>query len=108
MNEDLISALDSITWYNGLAEPLIEIKKMVEKDEFQDGYSILRPNTDIFNDGQFEIFWMLLVELFGECGTSPRSGWLLKENKDKIIKFINDITKTYAEAEERENIKEED
>lgn len=96
--EKLLSALESITWYNGLYEPLLEIKKrLLDKT---DNNNFLRPNDiDYFNDLQFEIFWMMLVVLYGDYGTSPRSGWLEMANKNSIIAFIDEITKTGQEDE---------
>lgn len=91
MNEaDLIDVLDCIVYYNGLDKPLLEIKKIILKTP----KNILKPEDEIFKDEQFEIFWMMLVLQFGDYGTSPRSGWLEIKNKDKIIKFIDDITKS--------------
>ena len=52
---------------------------------------------DYGNYEQFQVIWMILVELFGNCGTSPRSGWLEMKNKDRIIKFIDSITRTSRE-----------
>lgn len=60
---------------------------------------MLRPKEENFNDSQFEIFWMMLVLQFGDYGTSPRSGWLEMDNKNEIIKFIDDITKISLEGE---------
>ena len=95
---DLIDTLNSIVWYNGLYEPLLEIKRIIlETPEFKYN-NMLRPKGEIFKDCQFEIFWMILVVQFGDYGTSPRSGWLDMSNKDKIIDFIDDITKLSLEG----------
>lgn len=105
MNEKLINILDSITWYNGLNEPLWKLKKELyycddNEKIFSFDESLKNKYTDEY-DNQFEIFWMILVLLYGDYGTSPRSGWLYANNKDKIIKFINRITKTALEEENR-------
>lgn len=98
MNEDIIEVLNAIVWYNGLYEPLLEIKKIIlETPKFEYNH-MLRPDGGYFEANQFEIFWMMLVLKFGDYGTSPRYGWLEMENKDKIIKFIDDITKLSLEG----------
>ena len=98
MNEDIIYVLNAIVWYNGLYEPLLEIKKIIlETPKFEYNY-MSRPDGGYFEDDQFEIFWMMLVLKFGNYGTSPRYGWLEMENKNKIIKFIDDITKLSLEG----------
>lgn len=92
MNRDLMEILNTIVWYNGLSDSLLEIKKIIlETPKFEYNH-MLRPKGNDFDDNQFEIFWMILVLQFGDYGVSPRSGWLEMENKDKIIKFIDDIT----------------
>ena len=92
MEENLIAVLDCIVWYNDLYKPLLEIKKMILKNSEFEYNHLLRPEGEDFKDDQFEIFWMMLVLQFGDYGTSPRSGWLEMNNKDKIINFIDSIT----------------
>lgn len=94
---NMYEILDSITWYNGIYEPLLKIKEIIivyDEDKF---IHVLRPEEGIFKDEQFEIFWMMLVLQFGDYGTSPRYGWLEMNNKTKIIAFIDKITKTGQE-----------
>lgn len=93
-------ALDSITWYNGLAPVVfswIELK--------DDGYSIGCPNnygapegwseSDV---GQLQLFWMCAVEMFGDYGTSPRFGWIT--DVAGFRKWILDITKIWRSSED--------
>jgi len=99
-------ALDSITWYNGLAPVVfswIELK--------DNGYSIGCPKnygapgdwseSDI---SQLQVFWMFAVEMFGECGTSPRFGWIT--DVAGFRKWILDITQIWRSSEEYEGPKE--
>lgn len=101
-----IQALDSITWYNGLAPVVfswIELK--------DNGYSVRCPNdygapegcseSDV---GQLQIFWMYAVVMFGEYGTSPRFGWIT--DVAGFRKWIMDITKTWRSSEEYEGPEE--
>ena len=102
--EKLINALDSITWYNGLAEIIVEWK---DEHYFDARTYGLNWNWDTFESydqetrSQLQVIWMICVELFGNYGTSPRSGWIEPENKDDFYKFIDDITETYREYETR-------
>lgn len=103
MKKDILDILDSITWYNGIGESLIKLKEDLIKQNDNGNYLIIDHNLEYknkeFADEQFEIFWMMLVLLYGDYGTSPRSGWLEIKNKDKIINFIDKITKTTQEEE---------
>lgn len=97
-----LDALDSVTWYNGLAE---EIVKWTEPGYFDEEHGFLNwkwkkfRNFDLETQHQLEVIWIIAVELFGECGTSPRSGWI--ENKADFYEFCHYITQTYREAKER-------
>lgn len=98
--DKLIDILDGITWYNGIFDPLFEVKNMLTGTKEFENNNMLRPKGEQFEDEQFEIFWMMLVLLFGDYGTSPRSGWLEIENKDEIIEFIDSITRTARNEKE--------
>lgn len=90
--KDFMYALNSIVWYNGLTD---EIKKWKDKDYLVDNTF---PQT--FNDvkiiiqkdyyAQLQVFWMLCVLLFGDYGTSPRTGWI--EQRERFEKFIDELT----------------
>lgn len=100
--EDLIDALDSVTWYNGLAEPILLWK--TEGYLKDDGF-LLSWDWDKFNSfskedrAQIQVIWMICVELFGDCGTSPRTGWIEKKNREEFFRFIDDITATYRDSD---------
>lgn len=85
----LIDALDSVTWYNGIAEDVLKWKKLPK-----DSHGILCPGG-FYDAPGLEVIWMICVCLFGDYGTSPRSGWI--ENVDSFYEFIDDITKTQRE-----------
>lgn len=93
MNDDFIEVLNSIVFYNGLYEPLLEIKNIIlETPKFEHNH-MLRPRGQYFDDNQFEIFWMMLVLQFGGYGISPRSGWLDMKYKKEIIEFYDNFVK---------------
>ena len=49
--------------------------KLFDEDEY----------VETFNE-RYSMFWQMLVEMFGNCGTSPRTGWI--ENRDECADFL--------------------
>lgn len=102
----LIDAIDSVTWYNGLAEIIVKWKNEDYFVRFGDSSFSWNWNTfnsyDIETRSQLQVIWIICVELFGECGTSPRSGWILMKNKEEFYKFIDRITETYITIRQEE------
>lgn len=96
--ENMQHALDSVTWYNGLAEYVLKWKEPGYLEEIS-GFLVARRWSTMGEDGlQLEVIWMICVELFGDCGTSPRSGWI--EDKEGFFNFIDKITETYRDSKE--------
>jgi hypothetical protein len=97
--EDLLDALDAVVWYNGIGEIVNAWGKLdpMEKSGFimpeyhEHGF-------DEWTTNQLEVLWMIAVRLFGDYGTSPRSGWI--EDIDGFRKFCHRITQTDREAGE--------
>ena len=109
--EQLIDALDSVTWYNGLAEYILKWKKTPLLKTHDDYPNWLSPKAEFFyswpegGKEQLQVIWMICVILFGDYGTSPRSGWI--EKKDEFYQFLDDITRTWRESDEYEEAEEE-
>lgn len=118
-NIKLLDALNSWFWYNGLLEEnsdeligfenisrpkydenclilkLISILRETEDDiltlsSLEEKYNIDMSSTD----KELNVLWILLVEMFGSCGTSPRTGWIEKR------KDCADFLETIVEIEE--------
>lgn len=97
MRQSLLEALQSVVWYNGLAEEIYSWKGI----EPNIGYypTITQTYFDKYQHGEYseasmaelQHFWMICVELFGECGTSPRFGWI--EDIDSFKTFIDLLTR---------------
>lgn len=51
-----------------------------------------------------DIIYGFLVIMYGDYGTSPRSGWFDGENAKCISKCIYDLTQAYKEMEEIEDV----
>lgn len=93
----LMEALDGIIWYNGFYEQMQHWEALIDQAE-RNGEWVRRPEFPEDMSEQLEIFWMLLVLLYGNYGTSPRSGWI--EDLVGARRFIRRICKTSREAEE--------
>ena len=94
MLDKILNALDSVTFYNGLAEDVVSWKDLEPNDynSISAPDNIVIPKTE--HDYQLQVIWIILVEMFGDCGTSPRSGWLYTNNREEVNEFIDKITYT--------------
>lgn len=111
-NSTILQALQDIVFYNGLSEQLkvarehlLQVQQKI-KDGAAVGFDTVvslgtsrpdslcsfdsRGNSNDFE--QFEIFWMLLVLMFGDYGTSPRYGWINPEQISDAVLFIDWLT----------------
>lgn len=95
--EEMREALDSVVWYNGYWDT---VKKWIDElEKLPDGDINYRPDVlpGIVNEG-LEVLWMICVLLFGNYGTSPRSGWV--EKTKECREFLIWLTKNTKEYEE--------
>ena len=102
---DLIEAMDSVTWYNGLAEKILEWKKPGVVDVSKDGTHLFGPKLQKWfgllergDQAQIQVFWMIGILLYGNYGTSPRTGWI--DDWDGFMRFLDAITAYYQESVE--------
>jgi hypothetical protein len=87
--ETITDALDSVTFYNGLADDILKWKDLpIENGLIKCPLDI--PHTE--EEHQLQVFWMILVCIFGDYGTSPRFGWIDGDMKEQFDVFIDDIT----------------
>jgi hypothetical protein len=89
--EDLLDALDAVVWYNGFGEIISEWEKL-EPEDGTIRAEYYKHEYDAGTTNQLEIIWMIAVLLFGDYGTSPRSGWI--EDIESFRKFCHRITQT--------------
>ena len=94
-DRSLFNALESIVWYDGHYVWLKELRDDLEKHRTE--YSYMIPD-DIEWHTEKHTIWMLLVGIFGDWGTSIRSGWI--EDIDGCIEFIDALCKDSWEAED--------
>lgn len=95
-DNSLLDALDGVTWYNCLAEEVFSWACLPTEADYK--IITLPKNVNPMNPygPQLEVIWMIAVILFGEYGTSPRTGWI--ENVEGFREFCCDITLTWQEA----------
>lgn len=95
------SALDSVTWYNSLAEYVLRWKQdalAISESEYKffsvdsTTYGAEEPDDRVFY--QLQVLWMIAVDKFGNYGTSPRVGWI--ENISLFVLWCDEITQTYS------------
>lgn len=94
----ILNAIEAVVLYNGLGEFILPWK--FKKPNDYTGYIEPDYRDKGYDDSlvtQLEVIWMIAVMLYGEYGTSPRSGWI--ENVDGFNKFIDAITETYRREE---------
>ena len=90
---DMLDALDNVVWYNDLGEYVVAWKAL-EPDMtgyISPDYRLVEYPEWIVT--QLEMIWIIAVSLYGDYGTSPRSGWIMRI--DDFYEFIDRITKTY-------------
>lgn len=115
---EMLKALQSVFWYEGLltedktAEHFAYSKScwlLMFIDDLRNNqstkYSRMYTTEDIdkfneshiFEEDSFDwqerhtVIWQILVEMFGECGTSPRTGWI--EQRKECADFLETIVK---------------
>jgi hypothetical protein len=94
----ILSAIEAVVWYNGLGEFILPWRD--KKPDDYSGYITPDYRDKEYDEGlvtQLEVIWMIAVMLYGNYGTSPRSGWI--ENIDGFKKFIDTITESYRQEE---------
>ena len=117
-NLSLLHALHSWFWYNGLLDQVDDEWVDFEKDgscftrpKYDENCLIIRLINALRDDDdthlslhsleenygidmsspneELNVLWMLLVEMFGDCGTSPRSGWI--EKRSECADFLETV-----------------
>lgn len=88
-------------WYNGLGDDFDRVIRYLKakRHDSNNKKTISRPEF-IKSDGstpELELFWMILVEVYGDYGTSPRSGWMYVDELDECLNHLSEIRrKTWA------------
>lgn len=87
----------SSIWYNFDFELIKDLYEKVIESSESDYLSIDAVDDFWHGNDSANILWCQMVEMFGDCGTSPRTGWLLKS---KARDWITDLYTDLKEMEE--------
>ena len=113
IKEKMLDALRSIFWYEGLLTEddsgnystncwLVKFIDDLERNantKYRYTYTVddleaFNKNNN-FDEDEFDqcerhtVIWQMLVEMFGDCGTSPRFGWI--EKRKECAEFLREI-----------------
>jgi len=115
-NNKLIDGILTICFYNGYEEFIIDLIEFLENKDLHEEESIVlfedfangkyKWNYDnpTYENSAIHVIQMLLVNEYGEYGTSPRFGWLIKENYQRLL---NDLKHEIEEMWEDKKIAED-
>lgn len=105
---DIIEALASVARYNGWHETLCSIRNYLSSEmaatHSSKYWNIAFPGIlgGLDPDVYPRIVWFIMAEMFGDCGCSPRTGWIDGDKSDAALKFINQLCELSGEDEEDE------
>jgi hypothetical protein len=96
----ILECFSSVIFYNGYSDFFKDLYKKFREymeewwaKKHNHYFSIYYNNTfewmDEFAYWQIQVLRIMLVEMFGECWTSPRTWWIVDE--DGFDKFINSL-----------------
>ena len=90
----------TMVWYNGYGEIIEEWRKLNAINPNgaispMDNYGLDSNSSSEYSALQF--IWGTAVYKFGNYGTSPRFGWIERENCDKIVLWIDGICYNYID-----------
>ena len=113
IKEKMLDALRSVFWYEGLLTEddsgnysincwLVKFIDDLERNantKYRYTYTVddleaFNKNNN-FDEDEFDqcerhtVIWQMLVEMFGDCGTSPRFGWI--EKRKECAEFLKEI-----------------
>lgn len=74
---------------NCLILKLIAVLRETENESLTLSYLEEKLHLDMYFDKELNVLWLLLVEMFGDCGTSPRSGWI--EKRSECANFLETV-----------------
>lgn len=98
--EKIFDAFEAIISYNGHYDWLKVLRdNMEEFSEKRKGDYYYNPFPPTMYHSEEHTIWMLLVGMFGDWGTSIRSGWI--EDIKGCIEFIDATCKRMWEEDER-------
>ena len=96
VDKQAIHSFLSLAFYNGYEDDVKDILKALKTAFYSDDKykSIMRPDWKKYKNYKVDefggIFWSWLVIQYGDYGTSPRFGWLYRQEAREIADFIEE------------------
>lgn len=91
-NDKTYQALVDALWYNVGADAiktLVDRFKELIQDEHSHYFSAENVDKDWYWDKELNTYWTMFVLMYGDYGTSPRSGWI--EKTEESLKFFEGL-----------------
>lgn len=95
--EKMANAFGNVVWYNGYLGWFRELEQALRKDAGSHHNYLCPIPVDEWNT-DWHCLWMFLVGLFGNWGTSIRSGWI--EDRAGAAAFLRAALAEYGYEEE--------
>lgn len=91
---NIVDSIKSIVWYNGHDGEIKKMIKELKNDDFSARNYWWTGPTECTHLVETHFIAMMIVLMFGEYGTSPRSGWIHDEQGRKdAISFLEELIK---------------
>lgn len=103
---NIYDSLASMARYNGWHSTLCDIRnyliKEVMRHRNEKYYTVSFPEflSKYDVDSYPRVIWFIMVEMFGNCGTSPRFGWIEIDKAIDAIDFISGLCLQGSESGE--------
>lgn len=90
----------TVAWYNGMEDIIKEMYELEPDSEtnyiiyhYYDKYFKNEETQDLEAYYQIQVLWMMLINMFGDYGTSPRFGWIedIKGYKHFLKLLLEDL-----------------
>lgn len=99
-NKKMLDALHSVFWYEGLLDSqdgkdncflimFIKALREYKNDEYFTFSDVEKISVDFQWQTRHTVIWQMLVEMFGSCGTSPRTGWI--DQREECAEFLEQV-----------------
>lgn len=97
-SKTVVEALASVASYNGWGPTIHKLRKYIEseieKPHDTPFWNIPFPSNILHKydaDLYPRIIWFILVEMYGECGTSPNVGWIEGKTSYGALLWITEL-----------------
>lgn len=97
-NKTVIEAIASVASYNCWSQTLHKMREYLVSQIVQHHktrYWAIPFPSDILHqydpDVYPRIIWFILVEMYGDCGTSPRVGWINGETSRDALQWLSEL-----------------